>query len=294
MRFHTIYRATHTENTKPRPRGYSRLTCLHSFLRALAACANEGERLFLNNGPVPPDQVDAMRAAGVIVAREGLDSHESYWAALDLALERGWADDDLVYFAEDDYLYRREAFVGMCDAAEQLPSGTYLAPYATIGHRMPNGDPLHEGLRRPRLSDERLTEAGGVVWHRALSHTSSFAVRLETLRADNLLHRVAPRCGGAWDHALSLAYQGIAPYSPVALAEPLRLPDTPLERRAKTVVWRTALTVVALAVRRRGRMLASSQPALTTHMEVGLLAQGTDWEAEADAAERWAENGSGG
>ena len=290
MHFHTIYRATHSENTKPRPRGYDGLTCLRSFLRARAACRHEGERLFLNNGPMPPDQIAAMQSAGTIVAREGLDAQESFSAGIDLALERGWADEDLVYFAEDDYLFRREAFAGLCHATEQLPTGAYLAPYATIGHRMPNGEPLHDGMRRPRVSEEPLVEAGGVTWRRGLSHTGSFAVRVGTLRADRRIHSIAPRCGGGWDHALSLAYQGIAPFGPAALAEPMRLRGVALERRVKAVVWRTVLTGLAAAARPRRRVLASSRPALTTHLVVGLLALGTDWVAVAEAARRWSED----
>lgn len=293
MRFHTIYRASHKQNTKPRPRGYSQLTCLHSFLRAWAACPDKGEILFLNDGPVPVDQTDAMKAAGgEIVVAEELDILGSFWGAIELALSRGWADEDVVYLAENDYLYREEAFAGLVEAARKLPPNVYLAPYATIGHQMPNGEPLHDGLRRPRISEEPLAEGGGVTWLRALSHPSSFAARVGTLRADMPVFRVAPRTGGAWDHAISLGYQGIVPFTPAGLVEPIRLRGIPLERRAKTVIWRTVLAGLALAFRRRGRILASSRPALTTHMEVGLLAQGTDWEAEVEAAEEWARNHS--
>jgi hypothetical protein len=292
MRFHTIYRATHKENTKPRPPGYSQLTCLRSFLRACAACPDMGEMLFFNDGPVPTEQTDEMTAAGgEIVAAKELDILASFWGALELALSRGWADDDVVYFAENDYLYREEAFSGVVEAARQLPDGAYLAPYATVGHQMPNGEPLHEGLRRPRISDEPLAEAGGVTWRRALSHAGSFAARVGTLRADMAVFRLAPRTGGAWDHATSLGYQGIVPFTPAGVVEPMRLRMLPLERRAKTVFWRAALCALALAVRRRGRILASSRPSLTTHMEIGLLAQGTDWEAEARAADEWARKG---
>ena len=288
--FHVIYRSADFENTKSRPAGYAKLTSLRSFLRALAACPCEGDLLFLNNGPIPPDQVAAMESAGEIVPRAGLELHQSYWAAIDLALERGWADEDLVYFAEDDYLYREETFASLREAAGRLPGGAYLAPYATVGERMPNGEPLHAGLRRASTPPALLTEAAGVEWHRALSHTSSFAVRVGVLRADRSLHRVAPRCGGAWDHSLSLAYQGRAPFGPRELAAPLRdSSGATASRRAKTVTWRAALTALALRARRRGRLLAAPRPALATHMETGLMATGTDWDAEAEAARRWAD-----
>jgi hypothetical protein len=233
-----------------------------------------------------------MKAAGEIVAASGLDSITSFWAALELALARDWEDEDIVYFAEDDYLFREQALAGLLQAAGQLPFDSYYAPYATIGHLMPNGEPLHEGMRRPRVSEEPVAEGGGVTWYRGLSHTGSFAVRVGTLRADMPVFRIAPRTGGGWDHSMSLAYQGIAPYSAAAVAAPLRLEAVPLARRAKTVLWRAVLSGLALAWRRHRRLLASSRPALTSHMEVGLLAQGTDWDAEARDAEAWANDRS--
>ena len=287
MRLHAIYRSVGVENRKPRPPGYSKPTCLRSFLRARAACPNSGELLFLNDGPIPPDLVAAMQRAGEIVARAGLELHGSYWAAVDLALERDWADDDLVYFAEDDYLYRRQAFAWLWEAADRLPADTYLAPYGTVGDRMPNGEPLHPRLRLPESPADRLTETDGIAWHRGLSHTSSFAVRVGVLRADRALHRVAPRCSGAWDHALALAYQGRPPYAPREHAEPLRDGAASRSRRAKLVVWRGALATFAVAQRRRRRLLAAPRPALTTHMEAGLMALGTDWDDEAEAARSW-------
>jgi hypothetical protein len=87
MRLHAIYRSVGAENRKQRPPGYSKPTCLRSFLRARDACASTGELLFLNDGPIPPDLVAAMQRAGEIVARAGLELHGSYWAAIDLALQ---------------------------------------------------------------------------------------------------------------------------------------------------------------------------------------------------------------
>jgi hypothetical protein len=287
MNLHAIYRSVGAENATPRPPGYAKLTCLYSFLRARDACPAPGELLFLNDGPIPPAQVATMRSAGEIVHTEALELHLSYWRAIDLAIARGWADDDIVYFGEDDYLYRREVFTGIRDAAERLPPSSYLAPYATIGHEMPNGEPLYAGLRRPSLPSAPLTEAGGAIWHRALSHTSSFAVRVGALRADRALHLIGPRVGGVWDHALALAYQGRLPYGPHALVEPLREPGTPFSRRVKTLIWRLAMSARAVAARRRGHLLAAPRPALATHMEAAMMAPGTDWDAEGEAARLW-------
>jgi hypothetical protein len=276
MKLHVIYRATGKVNTKPRPPGFSKERSLQSFIRAWEACDAAGELVFVNDGAVPAE-IAAMEAAGRVLTRDALELHGSYWTAVRLAVAAGWADDDLVYLAEDDYLYRPEALTELVAAAGRLPAVDYFALYATVGGTMPNGHPLSRGLRRARLRGERLVAVGGVAWHRATSHTSSFAVRLAALRADRTLHLLGPRCSAAWDHALCLALQGRAPYGPLTLLEPLHEPSgaTP-SRRAKIVAWRLALTAEALLTRRR-RRLAAPLPALATHMEGGWIAQGTDW-----------------
>jgi hypothetical protein len=192
-------------------------------------------------------------------------------------------DGDLVLLAEDDHLYRADALQAAVDAAAALPGFAYFATYASTAAGMPNGEPLHAGLRAPAIGDAALAEG----WRRGLSHTSSFAVRVGALRRDAPLHRLAPRCGGAWDHALALAYQGEAPYGAAGVARALREPRLgPPSRRAKVAVWRAAIVAAALA-RRSPSLLAAARPCLSTHVESGVIALGTDWAAEAAAAEAY-------
>ena len=176
-------------------------------------------------------------------------------------------------------------------AARALPEAGYLALYATVGLEMPNGEPLHPGLRRPPprrprpgVADRRSTSGA-----RPRATPSSFAARAGVLRDDLRLHRHAPRCSGAWDHALALAYQGRAPYGPARAGR--RRSRTAaaraLDRRAKVTVWRASLAAQALARRRSGRLLVAPRPALATHLESGVVATGTDWAAESEAALRW-------
>jgi hypothetical protein len=289
VRLHVIYRSTDRENLKGRPAYYSKQASLLSFLRAHEACAEAGELVFLNNGPIASERLAVMQAAGTVEAHGDLELHESYWAALRLVEERPWSPGDLVYFGEDDYLYRRDALASLVEAARVLPDAAYLAPYATVGREMPNGEPLHPGLRRPPDTHRPPWHIGAYEWRPATSHTSSFAVRAGALRADLRLHRTAPRCSGAWDHALALAYQGRAPYGPLELVSELAgRGGAPLARRAKVTVWRVWLTAQALARRRSGRLLVAPRPALVTHMETAVMAVGTDWAAEHEAAQRWA------
>jgi hypothetical protein len=269
---HAVYRSTAKVNAKPRPPGFSKLASLESFL---AAWPDHGDLFFLNDGPVPAEQLELMQAAGEVTIRPATDAMGAYWTALELALEQGWADEDLVYFGEDDYLYRAETFTALQHAAEALPHVAHFAPYATIGHTMPNGEPLHGGLKRPRLRPVELAELDGVVWHHATSHTVSYAIRVRALREDRALHRLTLKASGAWDHTMCLACQGIVPYTPRELIEPLRAPTgAPVSRRTKIVLWRVVLSALALRRRRRPHVIAAPSPALASHMEVGLTAVG--------------------
>jgi hypothetical protein len=280
---HAIYRSTGKVNTKPRPAGFSKRGSLESFLAAWEANPDRGELLFLNDGPVPEAQLELMEAAGRVVVRAAADAMGAYVAALELALDQGWPDADLVYFGEDDYLYRAGTFTAITGAAAALPHADHFAPYATIGLTMPNGEPLHDGLRRPRLRGEPLAELDGVTWHHATSHTVSFAIRVGALRADRALHLLALRAGGAWDHAMCLACQGRLPFTARELLNPL--PGASLARRAKVTVWRLAMSAVAVRRRAGGaHVIAAPRPALASHMEVGLTATGTDWEPLASTA----------
>ena len=290
VRLHAIYRSNAHENRKPRPAGYSKDAALASFLRAREACPEAGELVFVNSGPIAAGRLAAMEAAGTLDAHDNLELHESYWAALRWVEERPWSPGDLVYLAEDDYLYREDALTSLVTAARALPEAGYLALYATVGLEMPNGEPLHPGLRRPPPRARRgpALRIGQHEWRAATSHTSSFAARAGVLREDLRLHRHAPRCSGAWDHALALAYQGRAPYGPVQMVAPLAdRRQAALDRRAKVTVWRALLTAQALARRRSGRLLVAPRPALATHMESGVVATGSDWTAESEAALRW-------
>ncbi|HEY6889201.1 MAG TPA: hypothetical protein VI300_15515 [Solirubrobacter sp.] len=277
---HAIYRSTGKVNSKARPAGFSKRESLESFLAAWEAAGPvTGDLLFLNDGPVPEAQLELMQASGRVVVRAVADAMGAYVAALDLALEQAWPDGDLIYFGEDDYLYRSDTFAALAAAAEALPQADHFAPYATIGHTMPNGEPLHEGLRRPRLRGEALATVDGVTWHRATSHTVSYAIRVGALRADRPLHLLALRAGGAWDHAFCLACQGRQPFTARELLDPLP-GGGPAARRAKVMLWRLAMSAVALRRRVSGaHVIAAPRPALASHMEVGLTAAGTDWAA---------------
>lgn len=282
MRLHVVYRSTGIENAKQRPPYYDKPSCVRSLARTFADCPEAGELVFLNVGAVSDAQEAAMRdAGGELVPVSLRPATAAYWTALSIVRARGWPDEDVVYLAEDDYVHRRDALRSLAGAARAFGDVDYLAAYATIGLRMPNGEPLHPGMRRPpRVPDEPLGTIDGHQWRRALSTTSTFAVRIGALRRDLRLHHLAPRTGAGWDHALSLAYQGIAPFA--ARDVPIKGESPP--RSAILTLRRATLVAAALARRRSGHVFAAADPALATHAESGVVALGTDWALEAQGA----------
>ena len=135
---HLIYRSYGGENRKGRPAFYSKRLALASCIRAFQALeAHEpgsAELIFLNDGPIADDLVEMMERSGEVLARPHRGLRASVRASLDLPAARGWAPDDLVWFAEDDYLYKPRALVDLVrskrvtkeDALAQSDSPTNL------------------------------------------------------------------------------------------------------------------------------------------------------------------------
>ena len=125
MRLHVVYRSTGGENPKARPAYYSKLGSLRSLLRNVGTQREaRGELAFLDDGPVPDDRLEAiMASAGTVVETAApRAAGRLYRRAIEEPQRRGWPDEDLVYLAEDDYLYRREALPALAAAAHELPA----------------------------------------------------------------------------------------------------------------------------------------------------------------------------
>jgi hypothetical protein len=278
-----IYRSTGGENGKDRPSYYSKRLCLTSFLRAMRACGVEHEILFLNDGPIPPDRLGLMRAAGEVIpvptgdapirqiirtGRGGQGMAGSYVAAIALVDQRAWSDKDLVYLAEDDYLYREHAFASLVAAARAIPRASYFALYAKV---------------EPSRSET--FHSGAEPWVRAISTTSSYGARVGALRADRWIHRTAYYAPGGWiDENFCWAYQGMPPFTWRQMVEAGRA-DGPVQSRVRRVVLQTALNALALRAKRRPHLLVRPLVPLATHLETGVMARGTDWEMVAREAQ---------
>lgn len=291
---HIVYRSYGGENLKNRPHFYSKLLALVSFVRAVDAAGHKVEVLFLNDGPIPKDRLAVMEAAGEIVAHQRLGLRGSYHRGLALPLERGWPDEHLVWFAEDDYLYQPQALRDLIAASVALPQADYLALYASIGGRQPAGDALPDHIAVPR----RWQTAGPVMvnrhtWQRGLSTTWTFGVRMRALRRDHRILSLTDYAGlTGCDHAQCLHYQGFLPF-PWSLVgrHLLFFGDGSFKTRAKRCLAapiKAAVNCWSLLRTDTGHQLWAADPALITHMESGTLGIGTDWRAVARSSAAWA------
>jgi hypothetical protein len=285
--FHVIYRSTGRENRKRRPSFYSKLACLASFLRAFERCS-DAEVIFLNDGEIPSERLAAMKATGEVVAIRqapepekqsiGFLLYRSNMSALQLVDERKWPGSDLVYFAEDDYLYLPEAFDRLIEAAALLRQASYLAFYASI---------LWNRSRGYWVNDE--------LWQTAEGTTSTFGARIDALRADRLIHRLAFKVG--FDTDVCLAYQGIAPFRWSHIFGEL-LYGAPVNRRpflarVRSGCGKALVNLLAARAALRPHLLVAPYRPLATHVELPYLATGVDWEAVARESARWLEENQG-
>lgn len=294
---HVVYRSYGGENTKGRPAYYSKLLALSSLLRAVSNVRRPVEVIFLNDGPIPADRLTVMERTGEVVALPGFGNKRSLRTALALPARRNWLARDVVWFAEDDYLYRPSALDRLVGAADAVPAAAYLGLYALIGDRPPEGGTAPSWLNVP--VDQRAAEpvrvepvtVDGHDWRAARATTATFGARVGVIRSDRHVFVWSLATSSTWDYTASVAYQGIVPFPWRRLAaEPRPIRPSP-GRRARTLAAtpaRIAVNVAAVRLRRRRRLLLAADPALCTHLESAHLAQGSNWSMIATQTADWA------
>jgi hypothetical protein len=294
---HIIYRSYAGENRKNRPTYYSKDVALASFVRAVQALDGAPDVIFLNDGEVPVARLEVMRRVGEPVQVHCGSNLASYRRALRLALERGWPVEDVVWLAEDDYLYRPDALQVLVSGVRALPEVAYFSLYSPWA--VAPGIPGAGGARSP-ISSRGAVRVEGVDWLPAPSTTSTFAVRIAALRTDHRLLYLCPLTGGAWDHTSCLAVQGIRPFAWADLRRELAALPKEAPRRWARVVARVAVRCVmnvrATRRRRNRRLLYAAHPLPIWHLETAHPAgPGIDqgWDAVAEQTRAWARQAIG-
>ncbi|MGI8882335.1 MAG: hypothetical protein ACR2KJ_17845 [Jatrophihabitans sp.] len=289
---HVVYRSYGGENTKGRPAYYSKSLALASLIRAVEAADRPTEMVFVNDGPIPSDRLQAMKRTGEVITLPDVGAKRSFLAALAMPARRGWPARDVVWFAEDDYLYLPTAFCQLGRAADAAPAGDYFGLYALIDGVPPEGGRAPAWLTAPRSQRTAAPMmVDGQCWRVALATTSTFGARVESVRVDRLAFALSMVTATAWDYTACLTYQGYQPFRWQRLAAEPRTVERTLKRRLRTnaaVPGRIAVNLLALRQRRRNRLIWAADPALCTHLESAHLARGTDWATLSDQTAAWA------
>jgi hypothetical protein len=167
---------------------------------------------------------------------------------------------DLVYFAEDDYLYLPRALERTADFMRHHPEADFVTPYdhadfySKYVHRF-RGAQIWEGDCR---------------WRTVASTCLTFMARRTALAASAAVFKTYPKNSdlGLW---LALTKRRVAnPWSWLR-----SLGDGPYFCASHALAWRYAWRHILFGKR---RTLWAPAPSLATHMEAGGLAPGTDWE----------------
>lgn len=273
-RLHVWMRSHGAENRKNRPDFYDKTTCLASVVRAAEVAGAAGAACsltFLNDGPIPPARQRLMLTAGEVLLGSYGSNRRSYRAMLDMAADRV-GDDDLVWFAEDDYLYLPDAFEQLLAAAASMPDADYFSMY--LGE-------VTKRQSRPPVGR----------WGPAVSTTSSFGVRGRQLREDLRLLRLMPYTGGAFDHTTSLTLQGRWPFDALELLDdlvPVRQPPATWPRAMARGTTRLVLGLRSARRPSRRRRLVQPSSDLIAHLETGAFDTDQDWAAVAADVDAWA------
>jgi hypothetical protein len=291
---HVVHRSYGGENAKGRPSYYTKSLALASLLRTVAAADRPVEVIFVNDGEIPRDQMLAMEQVGELVPLPSVGGKRSFLTALAIPGQRRWPARDVVWFAEDDYLYHPSALRQLSRAADLAPDDDYFGLYALIGDRPPEGGQASAWVDVPKFvrTAEPLS-VDGHCWRVGLATTGTLGTRVDAATGARRAFALSMVTASAWDYTASLAYQGYRPIPWQRLAGELRLGETSVNRRLRAlgaVPGRVAVNLLAMRPRRRHPLLWAADPALCTHLESAHLALGTDWAAVAAETASWAQH----
>ncbi|MBW0113794.1 hypothetical protein [Pseudonocardia abyssalis] len=294
-RVRVVYRSSEAENTKPRPAYYSKTLALASVLRAAEPLGSDIEFVFVNDGGIPADRLALMEAHGTVRQIDGGSNRASFRAVVAREAALSGGPDDIVWFAEDDYLYSPDTFTTLRSAATAFPEAAYFTLYGSDALDVEASG--CRAVRRRQPGTDGITDAprvGAASWYRSYATTSTFGVRGDALRVDAGILRLMPYTGGAWDIATCLALQG---YRPFGLADLAPDPGGSVLRGAVRGLVRAAVGARATRRAARRRVMLGSDPELVWHMEVhddstrsapSSTTSAVDWDAVAVDTMFWA------
>lgn len=189
MKIHFIYRSSPKDNkSDKRPEYFSKLDCLRSFLSSynLLEDDRKGDQIFLNDGNIESKISNLMYSQkGKIISLDELGNSKSLRKAYEIFLKSNWDENDVVYFAEDDYLYKPEAFICLANAFVEIQEGDYFSLYEHPD-RYNRTDDADGGKSKIYLSQN-------CHWRTVESTPQTYGVRVKVLKSDIWIHKLGSK-----------------------------------------------------------------------------------------------------
>lgn len=208
MRLHVIYRLAPGDGKKAyRPPYFSKENCLKSFQVAYAQLDDsfKGDLVYLLDGELPDHFASMFKKNDCeIVQLGGKGNSASLSYAHKLALENSWSETDVIYFAEDDYLYVPEAFKELVSAF-----GAFESDYITLYDHPDRYTRVDDDPIRNRLDGYNENR----FWRSVESTCQTFGVRKSVLKKDKWIHKLARVGNYPKGREMFRAIQGIGKYS---------------------------------------------------------------------------------
>lgn len=208
MKINFIYRSAPGNSKKhTRPEYFDKAACLKSFISAYnnVPDANKGDVIFLNDGELDSDirsLMDSMEAE--IIQLGGIGNSSSLRYAHNIGMTKEWEEQDLIYFAEDDYIYMENAFAYLLNAADDLADGHYFTLY-DHPDRYTRKDDVNDGYSKVFVSRD-------CHWRTVESTCQTYGARIRSFRKDSWIHRLGTSLNTPRGREMFRAVQGIGKY----------------------------------------------------------------------------------
>ena len=208
MNIHFIYRSAPGSSKKEtRPSYFDKVSCLKSFLKAVDYVDSEmrGDLIFLNDGELDSSIMEIMNSSkSELIQLGGIGNSSSLRAAHELARTRNWDSSDIIYFAEDDYMYKEEAFAFLLGAASAIKEGHYFTLY-DHPDRYTRSDDVNNGYSKIYVSPD-------CHWRTVESTCQTYGVRIKSFKKDQWIHKLGTSLNTPRGREMFRAVQGIGKY----------------------------------------------------------------------------------
>jgi hypothetical protein len=238
--------------------------CLRSFRASLGnlrvkmyalldQCPAEYESLFLKH--FDPDDLELIRLPGI-------GNLKTFQRQIELLLEQKHAD--AVYFAEDDYFYRKNEFSSMLDFLRQNPDADFVSPYDHPDYYSLSLHPRRQEIRA----------GSSLHWRTASSTCLTFLTTKKALAKTAGIF--STYSSGNFDVSLWLALTKQCFDNPAMMLRFFSSRKQDSSWYFSKLSWKHCWSQIVFGSRYR---LWIPIPSIATHMEKACLAPGIDWVA---------------